>query len=306
MIWIALALASACFLGVYDIAKKSAVRDNAVPLVLLANVVTAASIWLPLVLYDAVVAADGVGRRAWPFQPFQLVGLSFHDHLLLAAKSLLVGTSWTLAFFALKALPLSIASPIRSTSPLWTILIAVGLLGERPGALQSGGIAIVLLSFLALSRVGRKEGIRFHRDRWVFGMIAATLLGATSSIYDKYLLQSCNFAPATVQAWFSIYLVPVMVPLAVRWRWFESPRQPFQWRYSIPLIAISLLIADFLYFTAIAQPDALISIISPVRRTAVLIPFLFGVTRLGEANWRPKTLCILGILTGVLLISIAT
>ena len=46
---ILLSLSSAIFLGLYDIAKKSAVRDNAVPPVLFFNVLTAACIWIPAI-----------------------------------------------------------------------------------------------------------------------------------------------------------------------------------------------------------------------------------------------------------------
>ncbi|QDT07154.1 EamA-like transporter family protein [Rubripirellula lacrimiformis] len=295
--WIALSVLSAIFLGFYDIAKKSSVRDNAVPIVLLLNVVTAALVWLPAVVASSAGFDTAGGGLAG------LTDLPLQHHGLLMAKSLLVGTSWTLAFFAMKQLPISIATPIRATSPIWTIAIAVLAMGERPSWGQWGGIAIIVASFTAFSRVGKREGIRFHRSPAVLLMIAATLLGAVSSIYDKYLLQSIQISPSATQAWFSIYLVPVMLPLAIRWWRGDRAAKPFQWRWSIPLIAVFLLIADWLYFTAVSDPDALISVISPVRRTSVIVSFLFGILRLGELNWQAKLVCIGGILAGVFLIS---
>lgn len=288
--WILLSIISAFFLGVYDICKKSAVRDNAVPVVLLLNVMTAAGVWLPILIGIAITS------DASDVTP---LSIGWRTHGLLAMKSILVGASWTLAFFAMKQLPLSIATPIRATSPLWTIAIAVTAMGERPSMIQWIGIGLVLSAFLAFSRVGRREGIHFHRSRPVAMMIAATLLGAVSSIYDKFLLQSVDIPPATVQAWFSIYLVPVMLPLAIRWYWFDRAAKPFAWRWSIPLIAIFLLAADFVYFTAVADPDALIAVISPIRRASVVVAFTFGILRLGELHWRAKSLCIAGILVGV-------
>lgn len=288
--WILLSIISAFFLGVYDICKKSAVRDNAVPVVLLLNVMTAAGVWLPILIGIAITS------DASDVTP---LSIGWRTHGLLAMKSILVGASWTLAFFAMKQLPLSIATPIRATSPLWTIAIAVAAMGERPSIVQWIGIALVLSAFFAFSRVGRREGIHFHRSRPVAMMIAATLLGAVSSIYDKFLLQSVAIPPATVQAWFSIYLVPVMLPLAIRWYWFDRAAKPFAWRWSIPLIAIFLLAADFVYFTAVADPDALIAVISPIRRASVVVAFTFGILRLGELHWRAKSLCIAGILVGV-------
>lgn len=122
MQWILFSLMSAIFLGLYDLAKKSAVRENAVPVVLLLNVVTAALIYLPLLLFSTTLPGLLVAT------PFIVEPASPSVHLLLFAKSALVGASWTLALFAFKHLPLSIAAPIRATSPLWTTLVAVVLM----------------------------------------------------------------------------------------------------------------------------------------------------------------------------------
>ena len=221
--------------------KKTAVRDNAVPVVLLLNVSTAAFIWsIPVTVswFSGNGSSDGSGCGDGLAQ---LSRLTPGTHALLFSKSLLVGASWTCAFFALKHLPISVATPIRATSPLWTVLIAVTLFGERPGIAQWFGVGIVVAAFVAFSRVGAREGIHFTRDRFVTLMMVATLLGAVSAIYDKYLLQTAKLSPAVVQAWFSIYLVPVMLPLAFRWWRVERQTNPFQWRASIPLIAIFLL-----------------------------------------------------------------
>ena len=292
--WITLSLCSALFLGLYDIAKKAAVHNNAVPPVLLLNVITAALLWSGPVA-ASYVAGGGSGES--------LSRVSAYHHLLLFAKSTLVGASWTCALFALKHLPISIATPIRSTSPLWVLACAVVWLGERPSVTQWIGIALVLSAFLFFSRVGRKEGIRFHRDRWIALMFAATLLGSASSIYDKYLLQTLRLSPAVVQAWFSIYLVPVMCPLAGYWYLYQRCSRPFRWRWSIPMIAVLLLIADYLYFFAITEEGALIAVISTLRRSSVIVPFLFGILRLKEQNWRLKAPCIIAILIGVFFIS---
>jgi len=283
-------------LGCYDIAKKTSVRDNAVPPVLLLSVLTGAFIWL------SILALGFLHDRSYS----TLFYLDVRQHLLLLAKAAMVGTSWSCAFFALKYLPLSVATPIRATSPLWTILLAVAVMNERPAAIQWAGIALVLAAFFALSRVGAKEGIYFHRDRGVTLMIVATLLGSLCALFDKYLLQVVKISPMAVQAWFSIYLVPVMLPLAIRWFNRERVETPFQRRWSIPMIAILLLIADYVYFRAVAEPDALISVISPLRRTSVIIPFAFGLIRLKEKNWSIKTPCIVLILLGVYLLSIGS
>ena len=206
-LWFILTLVAAFFLGLYDIAKKHSVTENAVPPVLLANVSTAALIWGFPVIAGAVFAGSD------SFWPGRLWELTLTQHALLFGKSALVGSSWMFAFFALKQLPISIAAPIRATSPLWTIVLAVSLTGERPVLMQWLGIALILIAFFSFSLVGKREGIRFHRDPAIGLLIVATLISAFCGLYDKYLLQTVRLKPAIVQAWFSIYLVPVMLPL---------------------------------------------------------------------------------------------
>ncbi|MBC2603133.1 DMT family transporter [Puniceicoccus vermicola] len=300
MSWVLLSIFSAVLLGVYDLAKKNALRDNAVLPVLFFGIVTSGLIWFPFIVWSAL------SPESYPSPTFLVDKLSVSGHLLLFLKSALVASSWVFGYFALKHLPLSIAGPIRATSPLWTILLAVFLMGESPSGWQWVGITIVLVAFYAFSFVGKLENIHFHRDKWVAFMLAATLLGACSAIYDKYLLQNAEIRPATVQAWFSVYLVVVMFPFFLLWRKGAWQTGTFYWRWSIPLIGIFLLAADFFYFTAISQEGALISVISPIRRGAVVITFLGGILILKEVNFRLKAICILFLLAGITLIKLKT
>ena len=297
MSWIVLSISSAILLGFYEIAKKAALRDNAVPVVLFLHVIISATLWSPLLL------ASRYASSRLP-EILRVDAMSTNDHLLIFAKAILAGSSWVLASYALKHLPMSIASPIRASSPIWTILIAVLFMGERPNAWQWCGVTVIVVSFYAFSLVGRTEGIHFHRDRWVLFMIAGTLLGALSALYDKYLLQTMHMRAATVQAWFSVYLTVVMLPLFINWLVRDRATIRFEWRWSIPMIATLLLASDFIYFTAIEQPGAMISLISPLRRTSVVIPFIVGIQFYGERNWRPKGICILCLLVGVYVLSL--
>ena len=296
MPWVFLSICSALFLGFYDLAKKHAVKDNAVLPVLFFGVVTSAVIWFPFILWSHL------DPGSYPSKTFLVVPLDWTDHLLLLAKSALVGASWVFGYFAVKHLPISIAAPIRATSPLWTVLLAVLMMSERPSGWQWLGVAIVLLAFYAFSFVGKLEGIRFHKDKWVGFMLIATLLGACSALYDKYLLQNAALEPATVQAWFSVYLVVVLFPFFLGWLKELWPRGQFEWRWSIPFIGILLLVADFLYFTAITHEDALISVISPIRRAAVIVTFVGGITLYKEKNFGPKAVCIAVLLGGIALL----
>jgi len=295
---VALTLGSAAALGVYEVAKKVSVRDNPVAPVLYLNALVCAMVWIPFVIWSAV-SADTI-----PLAMLKVTTLDMTQHAALFLKSLIVGLSWTLAYFAVKQLPISIAGPIRATSPFWTILFATTWLNEHPSSMQWAGIAVTLGSFYAFSLAGRLEGIHFHRDRWVGLMLLATLFAAISSIYDKFLLQTMKLDAATVQAWFSIDLTIILMPLLIYWRFIDPASKPFRWRPAIAGIAFALLIADFLYFTAISQPGALISVISTLRRSSIVVSFLIGIFMMGEKNFRPKAICIASMLIGIAIVTL--
>ena len=294
MTWIEASLVSALFLGVYNLCIKHAIRDNAVLPVLFFSTLTGATVWTSLLLvqvaHPGLLPASLVTDRLTGVQHFQLL-----------LKSAIVTASWIFTYFGLKHLPLSLGSPIRATTPLWTLGGALLILGERPDGMQLLGVITTLLAFFGLSLAGRLEGVHFHRDKWVGFLLAGTMLGAVSSLYDKYLLASAHFSVPTVQCWFSIYLVVLFMPFAIGWkrRWWV--RGEFHWRWTIPIIALSLLVADYVYFWALRQPGALVSVVMSLRRANTLVAFSGGLLLFRErSNWQ-KILAVLGILLGIAL-----
>ncbi len=294
MHWIAASLVSALYLGVYELCTKHAVRDNAVVPVLFFSTLTGAAVWVGLLmvqmLHPGTLPASLVTDSITPMQ-----------HLQLVLKSAIVAASWVFTYFALKHLPLSLGSPIRATSPLWTLFGAILILGERPTWLETVGVLTTLASFVGLSFAGRLEGVHFHRNKWVWFLVAGTLLGAVSSLYDKYLLGRLRFSVPTVQAWFSVYLVIIFTPFAIGWkrRWWS--RNEFHWRWSIPFIALSLLVADYIYFSALRDPHSLVSIVMSLRRGSTLVGFAGGLLLFGERNGWQKLPAVIGILVGIVL-----
>ena len=294
MNWILASLVAALFLGVYELCTKHAVRDNAVLPVLFLSCVCSATVWGGLMVFGAVV--PGVLPAALTTAPLGVGG-----HLQLAAKSAIVASSWIFTYFAMKSLPVSITSPIRATGPIWTIAGALVVLAERPTLLEWLGIATTLASFIGLSFAGRGEGIDFRSNRWIGHMIMGTLLGAVSSLYDKYLLGTVGLTVPTVQAWFSVYLAVFFLPLVIGWkrRWWA--RNEFHWRWSIPCIAAMLLVSDYLYFGALQDRDALVSLVSSLRRGSTLVAFSGGLWLFGERNGMKKLPAVLGVLAGIVL-----
>lgn len=292
--WIFAALVSASLLGVYDIFKKFSLKNNTVLPVLFFSTLTSALVFVP-VLILAIVAPDLSANLA------SIVQQPFIAHLQFFLKSIIVGSSWVLAYFAIKNLPLTIVSPIRSSGPLWTLLGAVLIFGEVMNVLQWIGLILTIGFYYLFSFSSKKEGISFRSNKWVMYMTLATVIGSFSSLYDKYLI--AHYDRLAIQCWFSIYMAPLMGLLMV-FIWYPNRKKytQFQWRPTIILIGITLVLADFIYFWAVSQENALIGIISTIRRSSVIVSFSLGAIIFKEQNIKVKALILLGIMAGIGLI----
>ena len=295
--WLFLSLFSAFFLGMYDTAKKSAVTGNAVFPVLFLSTLSGALVTLPIILLSAL--NPSAARSMHMFIPQETISA----HTLIFTKSLIVGTSWVLSYFGLKHLPITIATPLRATAPLFTVLGAVLLFGERPTFHQWIGIVLILSSYLLYSRSTRKTVSGKASILWIVFMILAAITGAASGGFDKYLLQSITLPPLFVLCWFLLYLSIIYGIIALVF-WFPQRTRstPFFFRFSIPLVGVLLVVADTAYMTALSDPVAKLALVSAIRRSNVLISFIAGVVLFHEGNIRQKLLPFAGIISGILLI----
>ncbi len=293
--WALFAVASAVFLGTYDVFKKLSLNNNAVLPVLFLSTLTSAAIFLPFILISYIspdLLNDGI---------FFIPPATITQHGYFFLKAVIVTSSWIFAFFAIKHLPLTIVSPIRATGPIWILFGAIVIFSEHLSIIQWIGIAVTLIFFYFFSFAGKSEGIHFATNKWILFLIAGTLLGSVSGLYDKFLIH--NFDRMAVQAWSSIYQVGLLLPV-ILFLWFPKRMENtlFQWRWSIPMIGLFLVIADFLYFYAISMDGSLISVISALRRSGVIISFALGGILFQEKNIRQKGWLLIGILTGVLIL----
>lgn len=292
--WLSLAFLSATLLGFYDVFKKMSLNKNAVIPVLFLNTVFCSLIFLPVIL------ASYIWPETMQQTMFYVPPATLYTHGFIILKSFIVLSSWLFAYFALKNLPITIASPIKASQPILTLTGAIVIFGEQLNVYQWIGIVLSLMGFWALSISGKKEGIRFTHNKWIWCIVMATITGAMSGLYDKFLMQRMMFDRMTVQAWYNLYQVAMMGMLMI-FIWYPKRKEtmPFTWRWSIPLISIFLVCADFAYFFALSDQSALISIVSLVRRSGVLVSFLAGWLFFREKNIKGKALDLLMVLVAM-------
>ncbi|MDE6490250.1 MAG: DMT family transporter [Muribaculaceae bacterium] len=283
--WILFALASALCLGFYDIFKKISVRDNNVLVVLMLNTLFGTLLMSPVIVGGIIDGNFGMGN-------------TLQGHGLILLKSVIVLSSWLLGYFAIKHLPLTIQGPVNATRPVLVLVGALCLFGERLNTLQWVGIILGFASLYFISRIGAREGFSLKHSRWLWMAMGATVMGAVSALYDKYLLRF--YAPLEVQAWYSLYQCVIMTGTILLLRKLSGAGPEFRWRWSIPLISLFLTVADVAYFYSLSVDGSMISIVSMIRRGSVIVSFLYGITILRERHVRAKLIDL-----GILLVSLA-
>lgn len=294
--WLSFAFLSAVLLGFYDSCKKQALGGNAVIPVLFLNTLFCSLIFVPFIVlsYCSPVLDDSI------FKVADYGGWAVQKWILL--KSVIVLSSWTLGYYGMKHLPLTIVGPINATRPVLVLLGAMLIFGEKLNCLQWTGVLLAVVSFFMLSRSGKKEGIDFEHNVWIYAVVGAAILGAVSGLYDKFLMNPNGLAldKMAVQSWYNIYqcgMMGVMMMLI----WYPNRRKttPFRWKWSIVFISIFLSVADFVYLYALSMPGAMISIVSMVRRGSVIVSFLFAALVFKEKNLRSKVLDLALVLLGM-------
>lgn len=296
--WLAFALVSALFLGLYDVAKKQSLKENAVIPVLWFNTLFCSLLMLPFTLLSATTGLlDG--------SIFYVPTAGWELHRLLMLKAFIVLGSWIFGYFGMKHLPITLFGPINATRPIIVLLGGLLLFGERLNLYQWIGVIIAVISFYMLSVSGKKEGISFTHNKWVFCVIMATLLGAVSALFDKYLL--VRFNNMFVQAWSNFYQLALMTVILFSLWWpTRHKTTPFQWKWPIIFIAVFLTLADYAYFVSLAQSASMVSIVSMIRRSSVIVSFLCGALLFHEKNLRSKVIDLLLVLLGLFFLLIGS
>ena len=292
MMWLLLAFLSAALLGFYDVFKNQSLKDNEVIPVLFLNTLFSSLIFLPFIVLS--VWRPGILEDSIFYVP--VAGWEVHRYVVL--KSVIVLSSWILGYFGMKNLPITIVGPINATRPVMVLVGALVVFGERLNFYQWIGVLMAIISFFMLSRSGKKEGIDFKHDKWIWFVVLAAVLGAVSGLYDKYLMG--RFNNMVVQAWYNVYQLFLMGGVLMFLWWPKRKSStPFHWDWCIILISVFLSAADFVYFYALGMDGAMISIVSMVRRGSVVVSFLFGAMIFREKNLKSKVVDLILVLIGM-------
>ncbi len=275
--WIWATVGSAFMLGIYDLAKKQALKKNDVFHVLFWATLFSTLLLIPFFSHGEV-----------------------KDHLIVFAKALLVTLSWVSGLYGIKLLPITIAGTIKASRPVFVLIFSLVFFAEKLNGMQWAGVILALSSIFLLSRSGKEEGIFFLKSRGVFYMGISVLSGVCSALFDKHIMGYME--PLFVQSWCNLYVTAILGLIILIMKACNKEQTEFHWDWILLLIAVFITLADYLYFYALSKEGALLSIISLTRRSSVIFTFIGGVILFKERNVKSKALALSVMLIGMILI----
>ncbi|MCQ2174489.1 MAG: EamA family transporter [Bacteroidales bacterium] len=276
--WLWLALGSAILLGFYDVAKKQSLKRNGVMWVLFS-----------VSLFSTILLI-----------PFFKAG-SCRDILVILPKAAMVTLSWISGLVGIKLLPLTTASTIKASRPVFVVIFSIIIFSEKLNLWQWAGVAAAFAGLMMLSMSSRREGIYFTRNRGIAWMAVSVLSGVGSALYDKYAISLME--PMFIQSWCNLFITIMMGAVLAARLWKEGPsRERFRWDWTLVLTALLIVIADALYFYSISIDGSLLSIISLLRRFSVIVTFTLGAALFREKNVKAKAVDLAVLLAGIVLL----
>jgi transporter family protein len=293
--WIVLGIFSSVFLGFHEIFKKVSLNHNAVLPVLFFGSVASALIFVPFLVLSAFLPQFAIDCNIYIPRTVPAA------HALFLLKSVIVSMAWLFGYFSVKHLPVTLLAPLNASGPVWTMLGAILIYGERMNGMQWAGVAVSLGFYYALSFGGNIRGSDNRDKRWIFFAFLSILFNSASALLDKFLVR--HYDRIAMQAWFSVYTALIfLVILLIIWYPGRHTTTFFTWRWAIPLIGIVLVVADFFYFKALSFDHSLVSVLIIIRRSSAVVVFAAGALYFRETSIRKRGMVLAGILAGVALV----
>ena len=178
---------------------------------------------------------------------------------------------------------LSLVYPIaRGTGPLLATLGAIIILGERPGLIATGGIALLALGIFQVAGVGRrKQASGRAAYLGAANALIPAIFTAAYTVWDKYCM-GFLMVPPVFYLWFNLVVrALILVPYALRRRtqvrevWREYRREAIGVGIGSPLGYVMIL------FALTVAP---VSHVAPAREISILIAAILGRRLLAEGD----------------------
>jgi drug/metabolite transporter (DMT)-like permease len=261
---LALVLAAALLHALWNLAAKGVTEDRLLFIWMYAGL--SAVIWLPIAVVWVVVSDE---RPTWTWLGAAALSASMHiAYQLVLQRGYAEGD-------------LNLVYPIaRGTGPLLTFVVAVAVLGERPGVVAALGVLLVVAGVLLISYSPRRRHGSGTRAGVFWGAVTGVTIAAYT-LWDSHAVTDLDVPPVTYFVLGLLCQVPALTVMAngklrgVRRAW------PALWR---PAVAVALLSPLAYIFVLRAMQEAPVALVAAARESSIVVGAIFGWLVLKESR----------------------
>ncbi|MEJ2667949.1 MAG: hypothetical protein P8Z81_12775 [Deinococcales bacterium] len=195
---------------------------------------------------------------------------------------------------------LSLVYPLaRGSGPALAAVLAVAVLGERPGPAGLAGAGLVVVSVFVLA--GGTTATRTARPAVLFGLATGVFI-ALYTVWDGFAVGHLGAAPLLYSYLSEAGRCLLLIPLAWRGRATVAAAWRSARREAVGIAVLSPL-AYILVLTAMTFTP--ISLVAPAREVSILLGTLMGTRLLAEGQGPRRLLAAAGMVAGVTLLALA-
>ena len=261
------------------------------------GLITASSA-LSLVIYLPLVAAV-ISIQGYAFHPWHLA-LMFGSGMIHTVYFLLLDRAYR------SGGDLSIVYPLaRATGPLLTIVVAILVLGERPGPLAIGGALLIGASALLLAgnpfawyrNRGAARGNAPNARRAIgFALLTGCMIAAYT-VFDKASVSTWLIPPLLYDWGCNAFRALVLLPYSARRAPGAMARAWQERRGTVIAIALLSPLGYILVLTAMVFTP--VSLVAPAREVSILFAALMGAHLLREGDIARRAVAAAGMVLGI-------
>ena len=287
MIWIIYALLSAVFSTISTIArKKTLVKEHSISFLSINK------------LFQLIIVLILI-----PFINFDMALSTYAIVAVIAVLSVESDIFWTKS---LKRLNISIAAPLTNFSPVIVAVLAFFMLEEKITYLQIIGMALIVIGAYVLEADHGKDiknvWLHIKKSKYSLMLFLSLLIGAFSSIGDRYIVGNNIVNPISMIFWFYVFTTVLVLTIQLNDRDGFSKIKDTLKRTKFPILvtAVSGLLTTAFYYLAIKS--VYISLVMPILLTSTLFTTVIGGEFFKEKNLFYKSVACLVMVVGVFLI----
>jgi drug/metabolite transporter (DMT)-like permease len=226
---------------------------------------------------------------------------------VLFVKSIIGVAAFLCVMTALKNLQISNALPLLALTPGFVAVFAFLFLGEALKLYEVLGLISLIAGTYILESKNLKEILFplnvFLKSRYHQYILVALLLFTASSVMDKLLVAKMSLTPISFTAFQHVFFALLLLIIYFAFRNKLKNRSPQIDKTEVLwIVSISVLTIGYRYTQIVSISLASVALTLAVKRTSVLWATIIGGKIFKDTNLLKKTIAVLFILLGAILI----